>query len=140
MSSSRHSCYHSWINPLAVLAVLLLVAMTTLQIISPVNAIIEGQEESLGHPEMMGASPFAKCKGLCEKRFTGSFWKNKYTAWDSQTIECRSYKMSSITCRIWCNYCAAEYGSGFASHPDAKFYGNGLWSTPQCDCAVYSPR
>eukprot|EP01135_Chromosphaera_perkinsii_P007762 Nk52_evm1s975 gene=Nk52_evmTU1s975 len=134
MSSSRHSCYHSWINPLAVLAVLLLVAMTTLQIISPVNATIEGQEESLGHPEMMGASPFAECKRLCENRFTGSFVGGH--SLEKETIVCTGKIRGDRICELWCDYCTAEYGEKFDSRRDVKF--RGIWALHHnmCACSI----
>eukprot|EP01135_Chromosphaera_perkinsii_P008772 Nk52_evm1s1451 gene=Nk52_evmTU1s1451 len=140
MSSSRHSCYHSWMNPLAVLAVLLLVAMTTMQTISPVNATIEGQEESLGHPEMVGETPFATCKNQCLQTYDGHFFKDPLAPWNSQTIGCLNTKMVTNTCLLWCDKCAHDYGRGFHKHTGSKFQTVSGWSKQNgiCDCYIHS--
>eukprot|EP01135_Chromosphaera_perkinsii_P009430 Nk52_evm1s1749 gene=Nk52_evmTU1s1749 len=125
-------------NPLAVMAVLLLVAMTALQTISPVSATIEGQEQSRGnHPEMVRQGSWTICENACTETYGGIFWKFPMTHAIHVYMLCRHTLMGDEACEDWCKNCNGEYGEDFPSpgaNNTATYTADWTWGL--CDCRI----
>eukprot|EP01135_Chromosphaera_perkinsii_P006783 Nk52_evm5s586 gene=Nk52_evmTU5s586 len=131
MSSSRQSCYHSRMNPLAVLAVLILVAIS-----------------AYGHEKVENVAD-TKCGRTCVQTYDRKLFSLPRAFGPSVAMFCEGdighlpgekSKMNEENCKNWCNDCRKEFGENYpyvgANSPAKITYWQWTWYG-LCDCRVF---